>query len=121
MCDTGFSNPRLIATVNNWHSKVRNARAEFYLEANHHGERIARRTSKHDGGWHKPKRIPYATKVVIVDRADGTLFILAYAAQWGTVTIWCANMNTIETTLQRDKDGDDFVALMDLINRRSAN
>lgn len=120
MCETGFSNPRLFAMVENWRTQVKNSRAEFALEANHFGERISRRTSKAGGGWHKPRRIPYATKVAIVDRDDGTLCILAWASEGNTITIWCATMNDIEATLHRDKDGDDFVALMTLIRERSA-
>jgi hypothetical protein len=67
---TTYSNPRTEATVEDWPSGKHRVTAVFTVERHpKHGERAVRTTTG------KPKALPYASRVRIVDGDDGRIYI----------------------------------------------
>jgi len=75
-----YSNPRMIATIENWPSGSKRVTARFQIEQTSRGERAVRIT---DGA---PKKLTYAVRARIVDGDDGRTYI-AELTLYGHVSI----------------------------------
>jgi hypothetical protein len=67
-----YSNPRMMATIENWPSGSKRVTARFEIEQAPKGERAVRTTTG------DPKRLTYAKYARIVDGSDGRIYIAEY-------------------------------------------
>src|SRR5690242_15360668 len=83
-----FTNPRLVATFDDWPSGRNRVKCEFRVETGRGGVRVSRRTTDKNGVWCKPKYTTYAKKACIVDGSDGNTYVLRWSDQYvSAVTI----------------------------------
>jgi len=93
-----FSNPRRLATIQNWPNGGRHrCTARFEVESHPRlGERVTRRTTKKDGAtWNKPKHTTYAFRFAIVDGSDGETHLLSASGCFNAITIWSSDCQHI--------------------------
>lgn len=63
-------------TIDNWPYGRKQVQAVFSVEQNKGKERAVRVTQNPKGGWNKPKKMTYASKVLFVTGEDEKTYIL---------------------------------------------
>jgi hypothetical protein len=93
MSDLKYSNPRMIATIENWPSgRTKRVTARFQIEQTSRGERAVRIT---DGA---PKKLTFAKLARIVDGDDGKTYIAEFTI-YGFVSIMRGDMKFQQETV----------------------
>ena len=82
-----FSNPRLVATFDDWPSGSARVKCEFVVRRHKQGWRVSRRTTDKNGQWCKPKLTTFSGQAAIVDGSNGRTYILEVAKNYGFVTV----------------------------------
>ena len=91
-----YSNPRMIAEIENWPSGTKRVTATFWIEIGKRGERAVRVTNG------APKKLTFAKQMRIVDGDDGKTYIAALT-YWDHITIYRGDMKfSQETVFERD-------------------
>lgn len=100
-----YSNPRMIATIENWPSGSKRVTARFIIEKTPRGERAVRVT---DGA---PKKLTFAKLARIVDGDDGRTYI-AELTVYGHISIMRGDMKfQHESIFERDPGYADALEL----------
>ncbi len=71
-----YTNPRKEVTFNDWPYGNKRVMCSFYVEYKGGKERAVRVTQNPKGGHNKPKKLTYASRVLIVDGDDSKTYIL---------------------------------------------
>src|SRR5258708_6486102 len=105
---TTYSNPRMVAVIENWPNGSQRVTAHFSIESDpKRGERAVRVTTG------APKKLTYASKMRIVDGDDGRTYIAALTG-YGHITIWRGDMKyNEETVFEREPRHAELLALFD--------
>ena len=100
-----LSNPRKDAMIEDWPIGRNRCRCHFFVETHpKRGERVIRETeNKTRTGWNKPKKLTYATCMVVVDGDDGKTYILSWHKDWHHLTLWSGDMKLqLKTIYEED-------------------